>query len=205
MQAFRKLWLVFLAGALMAACAPAQPGQSPEEIQAQIGTSVALTVAARDTQTAAAQPAATMTLTPTSVPFLIPSLTPVFPSPTPFVIAPPSSGGGGGGTSPQAQYACNVVTRPFDNTKYNPGDNFAIKWTIINSGTETWVAGLDLNYFSGPHMASPEDTIELPKVKPNESYFVLLDGTAPNSKGFHVMTWKLQGGWCYPYIAIIVK
>ena len=27
MQAFRKLWLVFLAGALMAACAPAQPGR----------------------------------------------------------------------------------------------------------------------------------------------------------------------------------
>jgi hypothetical protein len=206
MQAYRKLWLVFLAGALMAACAPAQPGQSPEEIQAQIGTSVALTVAARDTQTAAAQPAATMTLTPTSVPFLLPSLTPVFPSPTPFVIAPPSSGGGGGGgTSPQAKYACNVVTRPFDNTEYNPGENFAIKWTIINSGTETWVAGLDLIYFSGPHMASPEDTIELPKLKPNESYFVLLDGTAPNKKGFHVMTWKLQGGWCYPYIAIIVK
>lgn len=205
MHAFRKLWFVTLAAAMLAACAPAQ---SADEIQAQIKTAVALTVAAQDTQTAAAQPAATMTLTPTAIPLVIPTLPALFPSSTPFVISPPSSGGGGGGgggPSPQAQYACDVITRPFDNSEFHSGEEFDIKWTIVNTGTATWDAGFDLAYFSGPHMASPETTIELPKVKPGESYFVLLDGTAPNGKGFHVMTWKLQGGWCFPYIAIIVK
>jgi hypothetical protein len=206
MHAFRKLWFIALALTLTVACAPAQSAQSPEQIQAQIQTSVALTVAAQDTQTAAAQPAATMTLTPTNIPLIIPSITPVLASPTPFVISPPSTGGGGGGgTNPQAKYACDVITRPFDNTEFNGGAHFDIKWTIVNTGTATWDAGLDLNYFSGPHMASPETMIELPKVKPGENYYVTLDGTAPNSKGFHVMTWKLQGGWCFPYIAIIVK
>lgn len=203
MHAFRKLWFIVLALGLTAACVPAQ---SPEQIQAQIQTSVALTVAVQATQTAAAQPAATMTLTPTSIPLVIPSLTPVLASPTPFVISPPSSGGGGGGgASPQAKYACDVITRPFDNTEFAKGASFDIKWTIVNTGTATWDAGLDLAYFSGPHMASPEVTIELPKVKPGESYYVTLDGTAPTTKGFQVMTWKLQGGWCFPYIAIIVK
>lgn len=202
MHAFRKLWFVALALGLIAACVPTQPTPDPGDIQSQIQTSVALTVAAQGTQTAAAQPPVTMTFTPTNTPFVIPSVTPVLATPTPFVISPPS---GGGGTSPQAKYACDVITRPFDNTKFNSGAHFDIKWTIVNTGSATWDAGLDLIYFSGPHMASPETTIELPKVKPGESYYVNLDGTAPNAKGFHVMTWKLQGGWCFPYIAIIVK
>src|SRR5690242_5119312 len=77
LQAFRKSIVVALASAaLLSACAPAQPTQNPEEIQAQVATSVAMTVAAQNqmgtfvAQTVeAGQPAATET------PLVVPTLT----------------------------------------------------------------------------------------------------------------------------------
>ena len=48
--------------------------------------------------------------------------------------------------------------------------------------------------------------IELPEMKPGDRFSVgPYDATAPNEKDFQVMTFKLQGGFCWPYIAINVK
>jgi len=192
---------------LLAACAPApQPTQSLVDIQNQIATSVALTVEAQNAQTAAAQPPATETPLPTATVFVPP--TPILPTATPFVVVPPSSsggsGGGGGGTKPQ--YACDpdIRKRPFDNSEFNQNAQFDIKWTIVNTGTKTWVAGLDLKYFSGPKMTTA-GTVELPEMKPGDSFSVNFDAVAPAEKGFHVMTWVVEGGICYPYVAIFVK
>ncbi len=84
---------------LLSSCAPGQAAQSPEEIQAQVGTSVAMTVDAQNQMgtavalTVAAQaPAATETLTPTTIPLEVPTLTPIFDTATPFVVVPPSGG-----------------------------------------------------------------------------------------------------------------
>lgn len=188
------------------------PGQSPEEIQAQVETAVAMTVEAQQqieeavAQTVAAQAAlATPTLVPTSTsPSVVPTLTPVIPTVTP--LNPPSSGGGGGGGgSTTATYSCDIIhRRPFDNAEFNRGDEFDIKWTIINTGTKTWPAGFDLKYYSGPHLTTAT-RVELPEMKPKAQFDVVFDATAPGQRGFQVMTWVVEGKLCFPYTAIIVK
>jgi hypothetical protein len=48
--------------------------------------------------------------------------------------------------------------------------------------------------------------VEIPvALAPNESYTIVLDATAPDKKGFHVMTWVVDGPMRYPYTAINVK
>lgn len=216
-----RLTSALLAIVLLAACAPGEVPPSPEDIEAtvnaavaltmeaqgQIATSVAMTVAAQETESARALP--TPTLVP---PEPLPTATPILPTATPFAITPSSSGGGGGGGgggSSTAKNACDpdLGKRPFDNSVFRPGDSFDIKFTIMNTGTSTWPAGYDLVYHSGPFMAPAFPAlIELPEMEPGDKFAVgPYDATAPADEGFHVMTFKLQGGFCYPYIAIVVK
>ncbi len=203
MQVFRKSMVVLLAAAaLLAACAPVQP---PQQVQDQIGTGVALTVQAQNemstavAQTLTAQaPLPSATASPTTIPLVLPTLPPIV-TVTPFVF----SGGGGGGSGSKPKYSCDVLTRPFDNTKFKPGDPFDIKWTLTNTGTATWDAGWDLHYFSGPHLTSVGG-VEIPQVKPGHTFSVNFDANAPLEKGDYVMTWQLQVVLCYPYVAIHV-
>lgn len=208
----RQSLYMLLAGVfLLAACAPAQATQSPQDIQNQISTAVAMTVEIQNLQTQAAQ-ASLPTFTPIPSPTLVvdvPTATPVVPTATPFVIAPATSsgsgGGGGGGGTSKAKYSCDPDTgkRPRDNAEYRPGDSFDVKWTIINTGTATWPAGTDLKYWSGPKMTSAS-LVQLPELKPGDKYSIVFDANAPAEKGFQVMTWNV-GGWCYPYVAIVVQ
>ncbi len=189
------------------------PGQSPVDVQSQINTAVAQTLEARQqvedsvAQTVAAQsplftPTAEVTETPTNIPLAFPTLTPIIPTVTALPVNPPSSGG----TSYKADYACDIINRkPLDNTEYNNGAKFDIKWTIVNTGTKTWEAGYDVKYFSGPKMTSLT-VVEIPmEMKPNAKYEINLDAVVPDEKGFQVMTWTVQGQLCYPYVAIIVR
>jgi hypothetical protein len=192
---------------LLTACVPAQ---AAEDVQGQVETAVALTVAAQDqiatsvALTVAAQnPTATSTatFTPTSV---IPTITPVIPTVTPL---PPPSGSGNGGVPPKADFSCDVIhARPFDNSEFNPGADFDIKWTILNTGTKSWYQGFDVKYLSGPNMTTTGITrLQLPAMDPGDQYDIVFDAKAPMEKGFHVMTWVVDGPTCYPYVAIIVK
>lgn len=201
----RRSLIVSLAGvALLAACAPAV---STEQVQMQVATGVAQTVAAQNgmatsvalTVTAMA-PTITPTPSPTEIPLDIPSLTPVIPiaTVTPYVA---SGGGGGGGSSSKAKYACDFTQRPYDNTAFKPGDPFDIKWVITNTGTEDMRAGLDFEYLSGPHLTN-RTGVELPLLEPGDTYTFTADANAPLEKGFYVMTYKVEGGLCYPYVAI---
>lgn len=209
----RKTIFVFVTLALiLTACLP---GQSPEDVQSQIDTAVAQTLEARQqvedsvAQTAAAQsplftPTTEVTQTPTNNPLVFPTLTAIIPTVTALPVDPPSSGGGG--TVYKPDYACDIInSKPRDNTEYNKGAKFDIKWTIVNTGTKTWDAGYDVKYFSGPKMTSLT-FVEIPKeMKPNATYEINLDAVVPDAKGFQVMTWTVQGQLCYPYTAIIVK
>lgn len=195
---------------LLTACAAPQPAAvpaaatvDPDEIAKQVMTIVAATISAERAQTQAAQPTATLTFTP--VP---PTNTPLLPSATPLVI--PSAtrvitgGGGGGGTT--YSYSCDpdIGKRPRDNAVFKPGDSFDVKWTIVNTGTATWEAGYDLVYFSGPQMTGAT-FFELPRMEPGDQWSIVMDAAAPMERGNYVMSWKLQGGFCYPYIAITVE
>ena len=196
---------------LLAACAPAQaPTQDPAQIQTQIAESVAMTVAAQQTQAAEEQAQATPSNTPlpTQTEVGSASPTPLIPTATPFVIVPPTSQvvtGGGGVTNVKPEYACDVIhQRPFDDTVFKPNNTFDVKWTIVNTGTKAWRAGLDLKYQTGPKMTST-DNIELPAMKPGDQFDIVLDATAPSDTGTKVMVWVLEGPICYPYIRIIVE
>ena len=198
---FTALTMVFL----LAACVPAQVTPDPIEIQNQVATTVALTIAAQVLDTAEAAPPATVTLVPTEV--VVPSPTAILPTATPFVLVPPTavSGGGGGGTTVKPEFACDSIhRRPFDNEIFKPDDKFDIKWTIVNTGTKTLRAGLDLKYNSGTKLTSPT-TIELPEMKPGDQFALDFDAVAPTKEGTYVMTYIVEGGLCYPYTVIKVE
>lgn len=200
---FSALAVIFI----LAACVPAQPQlptQDPGEVANQIATSVALTVAAQNTQTEAARPTDTPSPTPTEV---LPATLAVIPTATAVVVIPPTvaSGGGGGSTTIKKDYACDTIRRrPFDNTFFRPGDTFDIKWTIVNTGTKNIGAGTDLKFSIGTQMTGVT-FVELPEMKPGDQYEVIFDATAPTTEGHHVMTWVVEGQLCYPYTVIIVE
>ena len=195
---------------LLSACQPALPTQNPSDIADQVATSVALTVAAQNALTQAAPspvPAATNTMLPTQTEVgALPSPTPVLPTATAIVIVPPTSvSSGGGGTTTKPQYACNPFPRtPRDNTIFRPNDSFDIKWTIVNTGTKTMQAGLDLKYDDGPQMTATT-LVELPELEPGESTTVTFDAVAPSKEGTYIMTFSVEGSLCFPYTAIIVE
>lgn len=194
---------------LLAACAPA-PVETPDlqEIENQVATSVALTVASQNLETASAVPPATETPLPTAtqVPVDTPTAVPPMDTATPLPLPTSgSSGGGGGGTTVQAEYSCNAINRrPYDNTVFKPGAKFDIKWTIVNDGTRTLRAGLDLKFSNGDKLM-PDKVVELPELKPGAEFQVNFDGTAPSKEGSYVMAYIVEGGLCYPYTAIVVQ
>lgn len=215
-----RLTIALLVVALLAACVPGEQPPSPEDIeaavntsvamtmeaQAEIATSVALTVAAQNTQTAAAIPSPTNTpsvfepeIITTDTPLAsVTPLAPATPSPTP-VIDPTI-------TATPEKYVCNVYTQ---NPKYGeevrPGENIKIKWIIVNTGTRPWNAGVDVKYAGGTQMTKVT-RVEIPKaLQPGERYTLVLDGVAPKKKGQYSMVWTVEGPRCSAYITIEVK
>lgn len=194
---------------LLSACQPAAPTQDPGEIANEVATAVALTVAAQNALTqAAVSPTAeaTNTTLPTQTPEVPPTPTLILPTATPLALPTAvSSGGGGGGIVTQRDYSCDTIhRRPFDNTSFRPGAKFDIKWTIVNTGKKTMVAGLDLKFNSGTELTS-RTRVELPELKPDAQFDVDFDAVAPNKEGTYIMTFVVEGGLCYPYTAIIVE
>jgi hypothetical protein len=197
---------------LLAACVPAAaPTQDEAQIQEQIAQSVALTVAAQNAAATEQQALIVPSNTPlpTQTEVAPPTPTPILPTATPFVIVPAtntvSAGGGGGVPVVKPDYACEAINRrPRDNTVFKPNDEFDIRWTIVNTGTKTLRAGLDLEYLSGPQMTAVK-FVELPQLRPGDTYEVIFDAVAPSKEGFYVMTWRVEGPICFPYTAIIVE
>lgn len=203
-KTIRPLYGLLVMVVLLAGCGPTLATPDATQVVEMIRTGVALTIAAEKAGAAGALPTLvpTETPTPTETPIQAATFTP-FPTFTPFVI-PTLTQVGGGGVVTQADYACNVFpTKPRDNTTFKPNDSFDVVWTIQNTGTKKWVTGLDLKYFSGPQMTMTT-RYSLPEMKPNESITVRFEAKAPAEKGFHVMTWTIDG-FCYPYVAINVE
>ncbi|HLO30773.1 MAG TPA: NBR1-Ig-like domain-containing protein [Anaerolineales bacterium] len=192
---------------LLSACFPAQPTVNPADVQNQVATSVALTIAAQNAQTQAAAslvPQVTNTTLPTQTEVAVASPTLIIPTVT-AVVLPTSSGGGGGGTVVKKDYACDSARRrPFDNTIFKPDDTFDIKWTIINTGRKTMQAGLDLKYDDGTQLTKTT-RVELPRLEPGDEYTVVFDAVAPHKEGTYIMTFLVEGGLCFPYTAIVVQ
>jgi hypothetical protein len=212
-----RLASVLLAFTLLVACAPGEEPTSSVDIegtvqasvamtmeaQGQIATSVAETIEAREAEALAALP--TPTLVP---PQPLPTLTPILPTATPFTVVSSSGGGGGGGGSGSsgagADFACDVIRqRPRDNTQFVRTHTFDVSFAIKNTGTKTWDAGKDLILLGNPGgtLIAPPGIIQLPKMEPNDIFEVgPFDAAAPDEPGFYVIDFKLEGGFCYPYV-----
>jgi hypothetical protein len=177
----------------------AQPtGPGAEEIKAMVATSVELTVSAHETEVVASfSPTPTQTDPPPPTATLIfPTLTP-FPTPTqyiPVALTP-------------SKYACAVINKsPADNSIFKPKKDFDIKFYLRNSGTKRWDKGADLVFHGGTNMLTTQTAYELPKVEPGETVGpFFFDARSPNKAGAFTMTFKVQGGFCYPYIKIVVQ
>ncbi|MCE9647110.1 MAG: hypothetical protein K8S20_14000 [Chloroflexi bacterium] len=221
----KTLIVMTVLAVLLGACLP---GQTPEQAQDQINTAVAAAIATQQhlidqavalTLTAVAQNASPTPIgpTPTDIPLSFPTLTPVVPTVTPLVLNTPSSGGGGGGgggggSNTSSKYSCAVVAeKPYDGAVFKPGDSFDKTWTIKNTGTATWGADWEFEYFRGDDMSSVHGMGTNQVVKPGETITLLVEITAPNvapknSGKIFVMTWSLNNGthFCTPYVAIKV-
>jgi len=222
-----KTMFALVVVSLLVACAPGQEPPSPEEIQAaidtavaqtmeaegRIATSVAMTVAAQDAETAAAA-AALPTATPVP-PEPLPTLTPILPTATPFAAATSGGSGGsggssgGGGSSGTADYACSYISKsPKDNTEFHRTNTFDVKFTIVNTGTKTWEAGKDVSLLGNPGGTLSIPTgfvVELPKMEPGDKFTVgPFDAQAPDDPGHYVIDFKVEGPICYPYVAFNV-
>ncbi len=216
----RFVMMILVAALVLSACLPAtgSDGATIDATQAaqMVEDAVNKALDAQATQNAAAAPAATATLPPatfTAIP--APATETPVPTVTAIVLAPtatsaPASGGGIYTTPKQYCTFVNGSLRPKENETFAAGDNFAIKITLVNSGTESWPAKLDFDYYGGTDFTNGGNTlVELPAIAPGESVQLGPFGAeAPAKSGHYVMTFKVRGLdnlECLPYIAINVK
>lgn len=214
-----RLAVTLLAITLLAACGPAGgPTPTPVDVEGKVATSVAMTIEAQGqvatfvAETVAAQETATAAAMPTETPSPLapPTLTPVLTTATPFPTSTSSggSGGSGGGGTTTYKYSCDIIRqRPIDNTEFKRTNTFDVTFAILNNGTATWDAGKDLVLLGnpGPTLINPPGTIELPKMEPGDVFTVgPFEAQAPDDPGRYVIDFKLEGGFCYPYVAFYV-
>ena len=212
-----KLASLLLAIILLAACAPAvAPTVNPQVVEDEVAASVAMTIEAQGqiatavAETVAAQVTDTPMPTDTPSPLPPPTLTPVLASATPFTTGGSSSSGSGGsgGGSTTYKFSCDIIRqRPIDNTEFKRANTFDVTFAILNNGTATWDAGKDLVLLGNPGntLINPPGTIELPEMEPGDVFTVgPFDAQAPDAPGRYVIDFKLEGGFCYPYVAFYV-
>lgn len=214
-----KLLIWFMALVVILACvpslnaAPAVPTLDP----GAINTSIALTVNAASTQTAAAipslTPTATFTPTPTSTETEEPTATNtvifILKSPTPFVVATNTSIGGGS-TSSNKDYACDIISiSPANGTVYDPRTDFDAKWRVKNIGKKAWERNsADYIYESGDkfHKVSGYDFTQTVDV--GETVDLIVDMLAPKNSGTYTTYWTIRIGsqkFCKMGLTIAVR
>lgn len=198
------LMLVVFATACLPA-APAQPQQAQStptlDNKSQINTAVAQTIQAQNeiATAVALTTQAQYTATPSPTLFSIPTLTPF------VILTPTKKPSGGGGASSKPAYACDIIrVRPRAYAKFNRGQEFDIKLTVVNQGTRAWNQGYDLKYAGGSKMTTVT-RFELPAMAPGAKREVIFDANAPMERGTHTMTWTIEGRLCFGYVTIVVK
>jgi hypothetical protein len=202
--------IMLMLALFLSACLPESVSEQQQQIQntptldtqSQVNTAVAQTIEAQNQiSTAVAWTTeAQYTATPTATLFTIPTV-------TPFVVSTPTTkpSGGGSGAPAKADYACDIIlVRPRAYTEINRGQDFDIKMTVVNQGTRAWYQGFDLKYAGGSKMTSVTQ-VELPAMASGARKEIILDATAPSTRGDHTMTWTVEGRICFGYVTITVK
>ena len=179
---------------------------NPSPAPGSLETIVVATAGAAQTQTALVVPSSTMTSTPTPVPTYTPTETPtatetvIFDIPTatlPFVTQSAGSN-------------CQVIAQnPVDNTVFDPQDIFTTKWTLRNTGSETWNKNNYDFFHSGGTDMHRRDALDLPKnVNAGGEVNFEVEMVAPRTAGSYTTTWTLgkkNEAVCKVSVTIIVK
>jgi len=214
-----------IAAILIPACLPLVPTAPVQSLPPQqVGTIVAGTAAAAQTQTAVLIPP-TFTLTPTRTPsrtptavtptvtffFALPTFTPTI---TPTSIVPTSASGRGKGPTPtrqvRAQWDCAIIgSSPRNAVPVSPRQKFTIFVSLKNTGTRTWTNnGVDFVYRGGfRHIGTRIQ--DLPDtIVPGNSITLKIQFEAPKKLGLYRSNWSLQVGnhpFCGLRVAFEVK
>jgi hypothetical protein len=172
------------------------PAVVPSPIPGVVDTIVAQTAQAAATQTALQNPPTpTPTLTP--IPTRTPTLTPS-PSPT-FIFVlktltrvPPVPTIG----SDTKEFACQLVGQtPKDDSVMPKKKDFAVTWTVQNTGASSWDASaIDFIYLSGTKLTDLE-AVDLPRsVDHGQSMDLKVTMQAPTAAGTYNTVWALRSG-----------
>lgn len=151
-----------------------------------------------------ATPRPSSTPLPTSTSFVLPSAT-ITPTPTATETETPTV------TPTSSAYACEIVSSyPAYNQSFPPGGDFDGRWTLKNTGTETWGDIVDLIYISGAKFQTRADAVDLlnASVSPGGSTDVVVDMLAPRDPGTYKAVWRLRRSdttFCEVTIQIVVK
>lgn len=219
---FSLSFLILSALVLLVACGPSanQVILPPD----QLGTAIVETSAALASQTALYAPPVqfvpsntalpttvntflpTFTLEPTNTPFLI-----IVPSKTP-TITPTRTGTATPLATKTLNQPCVVAAQiPANNTAFSAGAFFDTIWTLVNTGSVTWIQGnVDFAFSSGTKMYLNGVTLlDIPATTaPNQSVAFTVHMQAPQTKGTFTDTWVLKEGsviYCTASVTIVVK
>ncbi|HNT55175.1 MAG TPA: NBR1-Ig-like domain-containing protein [Anaerolineaceae bacterium] len=187
---------------------PLPPTVSAEDLQATVNAAATIslqTIAANLTNTALAlptdtpEPSATPTLRPSST--IIPSNTPPAVTATPLITRAPTRThtpvqSPTNTAQPTSEgYNCTLIAiSPAIDTVIGAGNDFDVRWTIKNSGSQTWDSGdVDYRWFSGDKLHTGNDVYDLAvDVLPNGTIDIIIDVKAPTTVGTYGATWRLM-------------
>jgi hypothetical protein len=97
---------------------------------------------------------------------------------------------------------------PAENAQFGSGAFFDTVWTMVNTGSVTWVAGnVDFVYQSGARMHLNGDTLDMPSTTaPNQSLVMVVHMQAPATKGIYSETWSLkEGSMIYCTVSMVIE
>lgn len=97
-------------------------------------------------------------------------------------------------TATAVVYGCTVTAvSPVSDATLTVNQDFDGKWTVKNSGTETWHAGnTDIRFIEGTSFQQGGDVYDLGNdVAPNGTYTIAIDMKAPGSDGTYSASWGI--------------
>jgi len=211
----KMMFLVVVAVFMFACGITPSPAVIPVE---QLGTAIVQTAAVLASQTALyapptepgwnntttpiVLPTSTSTATDTATPFIVTVATR-----TPTITNTITSTGTRTPTKTPNQ-PCNIAAVvPAQNAQFGPGAFFDTVWTIINTGSVTWVVGnVDFVYQNGTKMHLNGDILDLPSTTaPNQTLALVVHMKAPTSLGTYSETWSLkEGNTTYCTISMVI-
>ena len=204
-KTFFSSTLLLLALSLAAGCtAPTADTLDPTLIADQVNaarTEAAKTVVAQLTLDAPLTPTATEALPsptptmrpPTATALLLPTLAPSLttaPTLAPTLTYPTW-------TPIPTEYQCQIISQNPSLGKYVAAfADLDARWTVKNTGTETWERSLvDFFYTSGDDIHKFDDRYDLPKnVKPGQEVDIIVDLGVPGLAGKYAETWVIGIG-----------